>query len=164
MRGDMKVNNIWQSCHFLRTVKQTLEAYEKTKVGNWRIVKDGVVKTAKAYLKSTTITYGPAATDFAKFTDALKEGGSSDNKDVNAIYYHVTDFLEKALYKLRDPDKDHRIVVFIDDLDRCLPERALEVLESIKSFFDIEGIVYVIGMNYDSISRLIGEKYELIPL
>jgi hypothetical protein len=39
------------------------------------------------------------------------------------------------------------------------PEKAMEVLESIKSLFDIEGIIYVVGMNYDSISRLINEKY-----
>ncbi len=30
---------------------------------------------------------------------------------------------------------DFRIVIFIDDLDRCTPERALEILESIKTFF-----------------------------
>ena len=52
-----------------------------------------------------------------------------------------------------------RIVVFADDLDRCTPERALEVLESIKGFFDIEGIIYVIGMNYNSIDTIIEKKY-----
>ena len=51
---------------------------------------------------------------------------------------------------LRDSKKDgpnSRIVVFIDDLDRCMPEKAVEVLESIKTFFDIEGMIYVIGMD-----------------
>jgi len=50
-------------------------------------------------------------------------------------------------------------VIFIDDLDRCRPDKALEVLESIKSFFDIEGIVYVIGMDSQSINPLVKRKY-----
>ncbi|HEY5631090.1 MAG TPA: P-loop NTPase fold protein, partial [Nitrososphaeraceae archaeon] len=52
-----------------------------------------------------------------------------------------------------------KIVVFIDDLDRCTPKKALDVLESMKSFFDIKGIVYVIGFNYKSIDKLIETKY-----
>jgi predicted KAP-like P-loop ATPase len=50
-------------------------------------------------------------------------------------------------------------VVFVDDLDRCTPEKALEVLESIKAFFDIKGIVYVIGMDSASIDHIINQKY-----
>ena len=34
-----------------------------------------------------------------------------------------------------------RVVVFVDDLDRCLPASALEVLEAIKLFFDLPGFI-----------------------
>ena len=71
----------------------------------------------------------------------------------------MTQFLEKALKNLREEDLKYRIVVFIDDLDRCSPDRALEVLESIKSFFDIEGLVYVIGMDSETIHSLVKKKY-----
>ena len=45
-----------------------------------------------------------------------------------------------------------RLVIFIDDLDRCLPEQAISVLESIKIFFDsIDGsplnCIFVLGMD-----------------
>jgi hypothetical protein len=39
------------------------------------------------------------------------------------------------------PPPQRRIVVFVDDLDRCLPPNALAVLESMKLFFDLEGFV-----------------------
>ncbi len=71
----------------------------------------------------------------------------------------MTEFLGKGLDEARKDDKSYRIVVFIDDLDRCTPDRALEVLESMKSFFDIEGIVYVIGMDSDTINSLVRKKY-----
>jgi hypothetical protein len=125
--------------------------------------KSSFIRAAGAFLASTKITYGikdvvSAETDFGKVSDALK-GNGSIGSDVNTVYYHVTDYIQKALNDLRANDKDYRIVVFVDDLDRCSPEKALEVLESIKSFFDIEGVVYVIGMDPNSIDNLIKKKY-----
>ena len=54
-------------------------------------------------------------------------------------------------------------MIFIDDLDRCTPEGALEILESIKTFFDIEGIIYVIGMDPSTIDLIIEVKYGKSP-
>ena len=54
---------------------------------------------------------------------------------------------------------DFRLVIFVDDLDRCTPEKALELLESIKTFFDIEGIIYVIGMDPATIDPIMRTKY-----
>jgi tetratricopeptide (TPR) repeat protein len=148
---------------FLRTVKLRLDDLEKSKLGNWGIVKKGVIRTAAAFLTSTKVTYGiksgpSVEMDFGKVADSLKGDGSIDN-DKDNVYYHVTDFLERSLRILRKEDREYRIVIFLDDLDRCTPERAFEVLESIKSFFDLEGIVYVVGMNYNSINNLVKEKY-----
>lgn len=42
---------------------------------------------------------------------------------------------------------DRRLVIFIDDLDRCLPEDALAVLEALKLFIDVPGCVFVLGMD-----------------
>jgi hypothetical protein len=52
-----------------------------------------------------------------------------------------------------------RIVVFIDDLDRCLPLNALTVLESMKLFFDLEGFVFVAGLDQQVIERAIELRY-----
>ena len=48
-------------------------------------------------------------------------------------------------------------------MDRCTPQNALEVIESIKTFFDIEGIVYVVGMDSESINHIIKQKYKGDP-
>ena len=53
-----------------------------------------------------------------------------------------------------------RIVVFVDDLDRCLPLSALQVLESMKLFFDFEGFVFVVGLDQRVIERSIEVKYQ----
>ena len=53
-----------------------------------------------------------------------------------------------------------RIVVFIDDLDRCAPDKVLEVLESIKIFLGISGFIYVLGLNQNVIETCINNKYK----
>jgi hypothetical protein len=132
-------------------------------------VKNAAEKSARVFgaiVRSTKFAAGIpgiASMETASVADALKEDGSI-GEDNNTIYYHVTDFLQRGLEELRKKDNDYRIVIFIDDLDRCSPEKALEVLESIKSFFDLEGFVYVIGMDSDTINSLVKKKYGEILL
>ena len=56
------------------------------------------------------------------------------------------------------PDK--RLVVFIDDLDRCLPEKTIEILEVIKLFLDVPRCVFVIGVEREVIERGIEVRYK----
>ena len=37
------------------------------------------------------------------------------------------------------------VVIFIDDLDRCLPERVIDTLEAIKLFLSVDNTAFVIG-------------------
>ncbi len=53
-----------------------------------------------------------------------------------------------------------RLVVFVDDLDRCLPDKAVEVLEAIKLFLDTPGCVFVLGLDQNVIARGIEIKYH----
>ena len=43
--------------------------------------------------------------------------------------------------------EDGRLVVFVDDLDRCLPEKAIEILEAIKLFLHVPQTIFVLGMD-----------------
>jgi len=53
-----------------------------------------------------------------------------------------------------------RLVVFVDDLDRCLPERAVEVLEAIKLFLDVPGCAFVLGIARQVIEEGIRIRYR----
>jgi KAP family P-loop domain len=55
-----------------------------------------------------------------------------------------------------------RVVVFVDDLDRCLPSNALDVLESMKLFFDLPGFVFVVGLDEDVVERAIHAKFAYL--
>jgi len=54
------------------------------------------------------------------------------------------------------------LFIFIDDLDRCLPEEAVGALEAVKLFLDFEGCVFILGMDREVVERGIFDRYPPI--
>jgi len=53
-----------------------------------------------------------------------------------------------------------KLVIFIDDLDRCLPENAIKVLEAVKLFFDNSRCIFIIGLDKSIIEKGIHFIYD----
>ncbi|MCI0518808.1 MAG: SUMF1/EgtB/PvdO family nonheme iron enzyme, partial [Chloroflexi bacterium] len=53
-----------------------------------------------------------------------------------------------------------KLVVFIDDLDRCMPGKAIEVLEAIKLFLDVERCIFLLGLDQSVVARGVEIKYR----
>lgn len=57
-----------------------------------------------------------------------------------------------------------KLIVFIDELDRCRPDYAIETLERIKHYFDDERIIFVISVNKEqlihTISKFYGDSFD----
>jgi len=52
-----------------------------------------------------------------------------------------------------------RLVIFLDDLDRCSPEAALAVLEAAKLFIGVKNTVFVVGVDREYLLRSVEERY-----
>lgn len=52
------------------------------------------------------------------------------------------------------------LVIFIDDLDRCLPEKMVQVLEAVKLFLDKKGCVFVLGADVSIVQQAIIKNYR----
>lgn len=57
---------------------------------------------------------------------------------------------------------NERMVIFIDDLDRCMPDVALEVLEALKLYLNIEKLLFVVGIDRGVIDQLVSKHYETL--
>lgn len=71
----------------------------------------------------------------------------------------ITDFhntLTKAVEKMADGKK---LIFIIDELDRCKPSFALDLLEKIKHIFSTPNIVFVLVMNRKQINEIIKLRY-----
>lgn len=51
-------------------------------------------------------------------------------------------------------------VVFVDDLDRCLPEKAVQTLEIIKTLLNVESFAFVVALDDEVIERGIAHRYR----
>lgn len=56
--------------------------------------------------------------------------------------------------------KKSKLIIFVDDLDRCEPPKAADIVEAINLFLDADGCVFVIGMDSDSVAKSIEVKYK----
>jgi hypothetical protein len=80
--------------------------------------------------------------------------------DRDTLYFDGFDDIKKEIKKIRNDNPNFKIIVFVDDLDRCSPKKTLEVLESIKVFLGMEGFIYIIGLSHDIVTKLIDIEYE----
>jgi len=117
-------------------------------------------RAARALFAGLSLAVGVPSVDIGfdggKALEAFKK-----KKEHEAASFYFASFaaLQEALAGFFERGK-RRVVVFIDDLDRCLPHAALEVLESMKLFFDLEGFVFVVGLDQSVIERSIEAKYQ----
>ncbi|GAB2518616.1 KAP family P-loop NTPase fold protein [Microbulbifer agarilyticus] len=65
--------------------------------------------------------------------------------------------LAEALKAL--PEGQPNLIVFIDELDRCRPSYAIELLERIKHLFDIERLIFVLAINREQLGKSLQGVY-----
>ncbi|MGI6095409.1 MAG: KAP family P-loop NTPase fold protein [Lachnospiraceae bacterium] len=78
----------------------------------------------------------------------------TDNSAVN----NIRKFREEFSASLED-DGIENVVIMIDDLDRCSPERIIEILEVIKLFLAVERTTFIIAADENVIKYAIRGKY-----
>lgn len=56
-------------------------------------------------------------------------------------------------------NQDIPLIIIIDELDRCKPSFAVEILEKIKHLFLVEGVVFVLSMHHEQLEESIKKVY-----
>lgn len=56
-----------------------------------------------------------------------------------------------------------RLVVFIDELDRCTPDTVLDIFEAIRLFLYVPGTTFIIGADERLVNYAVKTKYQDIP-
>ena len=72
----------------------------------------------------------------------------------NDLKYSLGEMSEKVM-----SETGHPLVFIIDELDRCRPTFAIELLERVKHIFDIPNMVFVLGVNRDELCESIQSIY-----
>lgn len=97
----------------------------------------------------------------AMTTQAFKEH-SDYKKGVKELKGTIKELIKYSIEKPKGSlatARDYPAFIFIDELDRCRPTYAVEMLEAIKHIFDIEGLVIVISTHTEELQHTIRALY-----
>ena len=81
-----------------------------------------------------------------------------NQKDTDKL---ISEFFSKLL-----PERGNRLVIFIDELDRCKPTYAIKLLEQIKHYMMNDQITFVFSVNFEQLQHTIkcyyGAEFDAI--
>jgi len=94
--------------------------------------------------------------------EGIQEAQNIDNE--KSFQERLGEF-KKSFKELEDDilgiDSNKKLIVFIDDLDRCEPENVLALLSVIKLFFTYgKRTIFIFGVDKKAISEAVGHKYK----
>jgi hypothetical protein len=78
------------------------------------------------------------------------------------IRRNIRDF-RKDFEELLTESKISRLVVFVDDLDRCLPDTIIETLEAIKLFLFVKGTAFVLAADERLVQYAVRQRFPELP-
>lgn len=58
-----------------------------------------------------------------------------------------------------DEDNANKLIIFVDELDRCRPTYAIEVLECIKHLFNVPGVMFILAIDEDQLKSVVKSIY-----
>ena len=89
---------------------------------------------------------------------AVKEF-KGDGRDVTEVLDKLRSQFQDCVKQALKEQKKERVVIFVDDLDRLQPARAVELLEVLKLFLDCDDCVFVLAIDYEVVSQGVRQKY-----
>ena len=97
------------------------------------------------------VALGAAGKDLA---DGMIDNSSSSiaklRKDLSAMALDI---------RQAETNPYSKIVIYVDDLDRIVPENAVQVLELLKNIFDIDGCVFILAIDYSVVVKGLEKKF-----
>ncbi|MEH8123200.1 KAP family P-loop NTPase fold protein [Aeromonas veronii] len=96
------------------------------------------------------------ADDAGKLVESLFQDTRKKTEAVQLLKHEIKQWVEAIIGKKK---KQAPAFILIDELDRCRPSYAVEMLETIKHIFDIQGVVFVLATDTEQLQHSIKVIY-----
>ena len=109
---------------------------------------------------ANSVEFNASIKDMVEREEQLTKEETEDILIEQSLYFDAYD----ALSKLSADENPAKIILLIDDLDRCLPNVAIRLLEGIKLVFAQQGFVFVLGISrrvFDGYLRKIYDDFGM---
>ena len=130
---------------------------------SWKKVRNksiGIIKTiapTAIRVASGGIVGNKDVTDFlAKFAEKTLDEYEKKKNDINRFREELEKFVSSVI--LNNPKKTP-IIFFIDELDRCRPSYAIELLENIKHLFNVKLTAFILAIDRQQLAHSVKSLY-----
>jgi hypothetical protein len=142
-----------------------------SRVDYMKLAKDGISKYGKNIIDIVATGGVGTAIEFGinSLTTKLSNISSADasglndyiKKEQNDVTKNSIKTFRKDFEELISATDYESVVIFVDDLDRCMPERVIETLEAIKLFLSVPNTAFIIGADERIIKHSISMHLNL---
>lgn len=115
--------------------------------GNDEILRTVAAFGKLAFFKAVDWRFG---TNASEILDGFEKAKKDQMESVSKLQEDFAKLVKKT---------GKRLVIFIDDLDRLNPEVAVELLEIIKLFVNVENSIFVLAIDYEVVVKGVRKKY-----
>lgn len=115
--------------------------------GNDEILRTVAAFGKLAFFKAIDWKFG---TNASEILDGFEKAKKDQMESVSKLQENFAELVKKT---------GKRLVIFIDDLDRLNPEVAVELLEIIKLFVNVENSIFVLAIDYEVVVKGVRKKY-----
>lgn len=130
----------------------------------WRKAKDAAFKLVRPALRIGLAAATAGGSEVVGIVaDAGLEAGSKELEQASREFWRKEDGKRAAMEAFRNAltelTADKKLVIVVDELDRCRPDYALNLLEVIKHFFDVPNVHFVLGVNLKELANSVRARY-----
>lgn len=89
-----------------------------------------------------------------------KQEEMEDAENEFDVMFNFSQTIEKVRKKLQEIAEERTIVLFVDELDRCIPQYAIKVLERLHHiFYDLRNIIVVLAIDRNQLEHSVEEMF-----
>jgi hypothetical protein len=143
---------------------ESTEKPERTRKGLIDSLSDWLTNAAIALSGSSTASILSGAVEQMKGARGVARASLEREQKISELASVAT--THRSFERLVDTLFEHsryrnaRLVVFIDDLDRALPDQIATILRNLKLILETPRCVFVLAMDMDVVARAIGDHYR----
>lgn len=152
---------------FLQSLSRKFSKDEKVQVDLGKVLKTVMYFGVDIGLKAITKgTFGFEDIKLKDIEGKLKELDGENRETISEQFEDTIAAVKnefRALIKSISQSYDNRpVIIFFDDLDRCLPDDAIELLEAVKNLFVVKdcNVIFICGIDTRVAKKFISSHYK----
>jgi hypothetical protein len=154
-------NNLDMKSKIAKDLKLHMETLKEEAI---KFGKKGIYNFSKALMIASNPILAPAIVVTEKVTKDVKSKTKKKKEKENQVFLDYQSLLNakiKFIDTLKNISKHKKIIIILDELDRCRPDYAIQMLETIKHFFSVDGITFLLSINKEQLANSVKCIYGL---